>query len=105
MQFEGLKPDGFLLRTIDLEGRSAVVAGGNDQPGTMYAAYELLERLGIVFQLTGDIIPEQKTDLPLPALDVRREPRSNTAGCTAATAFAGTWAWQISARRLTSWPS
>ena len=66
------------MRTIDLDGRPAVVVGGNDEPGTMYAAYELLERLGIVFQLTDDIIPEQKTDLPLPALDVRREPRTQT---------------------------
>jgi hypothetical protein len=40
----------------------------------MYAAYELLERLGIVFQLTGDIIPQQKPDLAMPALDVRLEP-------------------------------
>jgi hypothetical protein len=51
-----------------------LLAGGNDQTGTMYAAYELLERLGIVFQLTGDIIPQQKPDLELPVLDVRMEP-------------------------------
>ena len=40
----------------------------------MYAAYEFLERLGIVFQLTNDIIPAKKADLPLPTLDVRVEP-------------------------------
>ena len=51
-----------------------LLAGGNDETGTMYAAYELLERLGIVFQLTNDIIPQQKPDLALPALDVRMEP-------------------------------
>jgi len=74
VRFAGLKPDGFILRTVELDGRLAVVAGGNDEAGTMYAGYELLERLGIVFQLTGDIIPEQKPYLPLPAVDVRMEP-------------------------------
>lgn len=70
----GLKPDGFLLKTVELAGRPALVAAGSDEPGTMYAAYELLERLGIVFQLTNDIIPQQKPDLALPSLDVRLEP-------------------------------
>ena len=40
----------------------------------MYAAYELLERLGVVFQLTGDIIPQHVADLKLPAMNVRMEP-------------------------------
>ena len=72
--FAGLKPEGFLLKTIEFRGRPALVVGGNDETGTMYGAYELLERLGIVFQLTDDIIPQQKLDLALPALDVRMEP-------------------------------
>jgi len=75
VRFAGLKPDGFVLKTAELDGRSAVLAGGNDEAATMYAAYELLERLGVVFQLTGDIIPQQKPDLALPALDVRLEPQ------------------------------
>ena len=74
LDFTGLKPDGFLLKTINLAGRPAVVVGGNDEAGTMYAAYEFLERLGIVFQLTNDIIPQQRPNLPLPSLDARVEP-------------------------------
>lgn len=74
VQFAGLKPDGFVLRTVQLDNGPAIVAGGNDEPGMMYAAYELLERLGIVFQLTNDIIPEKKPDLPMPDLEVRMEP-------------------------------
>ena len=72
--FAGLRPDGFLLRTIDFHGRPALVVGGNDETGTMYAAYELLERLGIVFQLTGDVIPQPKPNLALPELNLRIEP-------------------------------
>ncbi len=74
VQFAGLKPDGFVIRTTELDGQPAVMVGGNDEAGTMYACYELLERLGVVFQLTGDIIPQQQPDLLLPALDVRMEP-------------------------------
>jgi hypothetical protein len=74
VRFAGLKPDGLVLKTIELDGRTAVVAGGNEEAATMYAGYELLERLGIVFQLTNDIIPQQKPDLAMPALDVRLEP-------------------------------
>ena len=74
VSFDDLKPQGFVIKTIDLEGQPALLVGGNDEAATMYAAYELLERLGIVFQLTNDVIPERKPDLPLPILDLRTEP-------------------------------
>lgn len=74
LNFEGLKADGFILRTLRLEGRQALVAGGNEEAATMYAAYDLLERYGAEFLLTGEILPERKTDLELPELNVRGEP-------------------------------
>jgi hypothetical protein len=74
MRFAGLKQDGFVIQTVDLGGQPAIVAGGNDEASTMYAAYELLERLGVAFQLTGDIIPQRRPDLKLPAAAVRMEP-------------------------------
>jgi len=80
VNFSGLKPEGFVLKAVELKGRQALVAGGNDETGTMYAGYELLERLGIVFQITNDIIPEQKPNLALPALDVRMEPMAKYRG-------------------------
>ena len=80
VDFTGLKPEGFILKSIGLAGRQAVVVGGNDEASTMYAAYELLERLGVVFQLTGDIIPQQKADLELTALSVKMEPSTKYRG-------------------------
>ncbi len=71
--FEGLKKDDFLLRTVQLHGRPAVIVGGNDEASTMYAGYDFLERLGVVFLLSKDIIPERKTDLAVPDLDVRAQ--------------------------------
>ena len=70
-----LTADGaYLLKSVDLDGRGCVVVAGRDDTGTMHAAYELLERLGAVFQLTGDIIPERKATLELPELDVAAAP-------------------------------
>ncbi|PKO23894.1 MAG: hypothetical protein CVU38_01735 [Chloroflexi bacterium HGW-Chloroflexi-1] len=74
VSFAGLKSDGFVLQRTELGGVPVVLLGGNDEAATMYAAYEFLERLGIVFQLTNDIIPQQKPDLALPLLEVRMAP-------------------------------
>ena len=74
VEFAGLKKDGFLIQSLNLDGKPVVVVGGNDEASTMYAAYELLERLGVVFQLTNDIIPERKPDLMIPTINVRMEP-------------------------------
>jgi hypothetical protein len=69
-----LKPEGFLIRTGRLRNRAVVLVAGNDGISTMYAVYELVERLGVTFRLTGDIIPKPKDDLSIPPLDVRMEP-------------------------------
>jgi hypothetical protein len=74
VSFAGLEQDGFILQSGVLGGAPIVLAGGSDEASTMYAAYELLERLEAVFQLTGDIIPRRAPDLKLPALSVRMEP-------------------------------
>ena len=74
MNFSGLKPDGFLIKTGKLRNRAVVVVAGNDGASTMYGVYELIERLGVTFRLTGDIIPKPKDPLLIPSLDVRMEP-------------------------------
>ncbi len=74
VSFEGLKPEGYILRRISVEGQPALVVAGNDEAATMYAAYDLLERLGFVFLLTKDMLPEKRADVALPSLDERVEP-------------------------------
>ncbi len=78
--FAGLKPEGFIVQTVDVEGRPAVVIGGNDETATMYAAYEFLERLGLAFQITGDILPQRRAELKLPVASVRMEPALKNRG-------------------------
>jgi hypothetical protein len=71
----------FILRTVvDASRAEAVVCLGGGEAGTMYAVYELLERLGVVFQLTNDIFPEVKPDLSVPELSVRMEPHLELRG-------------------------
>jgi hypothetical protein len=72
-KFADLKPDGFLLWRVVVGKKRGYVAGGNDEAATMYAAYDLLERLGVTFLLAKDILPEKTADLKLPVENVRAE--------------------------------
>lgn len=80
----GLEAEGFLVRTIVSSGRTCVVCAGREETGTMYAVYELLERLGVVFQMSGTVIPEVRPDLEIPALDVAQSPEIKDRGYTLA---------------------
>lgn len=74
VNFNGLKPEGFVIKTGRWKNRQVVVVGGNDDAGALYGVYELIEQLGVTFQLSGDIIPAARPDLAIPALDLREEP-------------------------------
>lgn len=80
--FTALAPEGYLLRRVVIENRTALLCGGNDEAGDLYAVYALLEHLGLVFQLTGDVVPQRIPDLPLPDLDLRHEPALPHRGLT-----------------------
>ncbi len=80
VSFEGLKTDGFVLKTLSLEGRHALVVGGNDGASTMYAGYDLIEQYGAVFLLTGDILPAKQPNLQLREFNVRSEPAFSRRG-------------------------
>jgi hypothetical protein len=72
--FRGRRPpsDGFALQT---EGRTLYVVGG-DARGTLYGAYELLERLGVRWFMPtelGEDVPVART-VPLPELAVLQGP-------------------------------
>jgi len=74
LSVSNLKKEGFVLRTLTWKDHPAVVVAGADDAGTLYGAYELLERLGVTFRLTGDILPARQPTLVLPEMDLRREP-------------------------------
>ena len=78
--FTGLKPEGFIIKAGGFKGRPAVVLGGNDDVSGMYAAYELIERLGVTFTLTGEAVPNVRSDLSVPATDIRMDPAFSRRG-------------------------
>ncbi len=82
-----LKKEGFVLQTVAVSGHRAALIAGKDDAGTLYGAYELLERLGITFRLTGDIVPARTNWLAVPELNVRKEPAFARRGFLHTTAF------------------
>ncbi|MEW5979320.1 MAG: hypothetical protein AB1898_26295 [Acidobacteriota bacterium] len=68
-----LTTDGFVLWKGKVTGRNCLIVGGNDEASTMYAVYDLLERLGVTFLLNRDVLPEEIADLQLPEVNVRVE--------------------------------
>jgi hypothetical protein len=67
---EGLGTDGFILKSVD----GALLIAGGEQRGTMYGAFDLLERLGVRWwSVAVTDVPDKKT-LTLPPLDSRQVP-------------------------------
>ena len=63
-----LGEDDFILKSISLDGKKMMVIAGGSETSASYGVFELLERLGFRFLVTGDIYPED-TDLKIPHLD------------------------------------
>ena len=83
-----LQAEGYALKTLSWKGQPAVVVAGADDAGALYGTYELLEQLGIVFRLTGDVVPEQRPDLVVPRLDIKKSPAFRRRGFLFAANFA-----------------
>jgi len=74
LNLDTLKAGGFVIKTGRVKDHPAVVIGGQDGFSTMYGVYDLVERLGVTFLLTGDVVPKPRASLSIPGLDVRKEP-------------------------------
>ena len=74
LSFAGLKPEGFVIKAGRLGNHSALIVGGNDDISTLYGVYDLIEQLGVTFQLNRDFIPALQLDLSVPGLSLRKEP-------------------------------
>lgn len=71
VSLKDLGTDGFLLKTV---GNSLLVAGG-EKRGTLYAAFELLEKLGVRWWAVGATQVPHKPDLTVSPLDERQIPK------------------------------
>ncbi|MFM1550429.1 MAG: hypothetical protein ACKJSG_13585, partial [Lentisphaeria bacterium] len=66
-----LSGQGHLLRRLD--ENTMLLAGGSDA-ATAWAVYDLLERCGVRFLLSGDVLPKQSDEFRLPDVDATLEP-------------------------------
>ncbi|MDB4717637.1 hypothetical protein OAG11_02055 [Verrucomicrobia bacterium] len=60
---------GYLLKSINKNGRNVLVITGADTATTLTAAYRFAELIGCYFNLAGDVIPDQKLAYPLDISD------------------------------------
>ena len=71
---ESLEKEEFLLKSHkSAEGKSILIAGGDDQ-GVLYGVYQFLEEQGIWFDLSGDIIPDEKRSCDFAEIDKTGKP-------------------------------
>jgi hypothetical protein len=71
---EGLATEQYVLKTLAQDGRPVLLIVGGDPIGTLYGAYRFAEHLGVRFYMHGDVVPDQRVALELPALDETRKP-------------------------------
>jgi len=71
--FPELSDQGILLRRTEFMGSPALIVGGGSPKATLWAVYDLVERWGVRFLLSGDVLPERPGEL-LPGIDMAAEP-------------------------------
>ena len=69
-----LSDQGFVLRKTRCMGKPAMVIIGGSPAATMWGVYELVERYGVRYLLSGDVFPAKQRDFHLPEIDRIFEP-------------------------------
>jgi hypothetical protein len=72
--FPPLSDQGFLLRKTNFNDKPALLILGGSPRATMWGVYEFVERCGVRYLLTGDVLPEKQLAFSLPEIDRTFEP-------------------------------
>ncbi|MBD3175904.1 MAG: hypothetical protein GF320_12035, partial [Armatimonadia bacterium] len=70
----GLPEQGYRLHTSGPVGRRSLEIVGGSPVGVLYGAYAFAAELGVEFFLHGDVVPDDRTSLVLPTLDIESSP-------------------------------
>ena len=71
---KALRPEEYLLRTVNsVSGRRILIVGGDDT-GLLYGAYRFCELIGVRFYLHGDVVPDRRLAGDLPAVNESGHP-------------------------------
>lgn len=71
---------GFLIKSVEQQGRTVLVITGADPDATLHGAYRFAEHLGVGFGLEGDIIPDGHIPLDISGHDEVAVPLLETRG-------------------------
>ena len=77
---EQLSAEQYLMKSVTQGDRTVLLLVGGDDVGTLYAAYQFAEQLGVRFYLHGDVIPDQQVPLKLTDVDQAGQPLFKTRG-------------------------
>ncbi len=69
-----LSDQGFLLRRTSLMNKPTMMIVGGSPTATMWGMYDLVERYGVTYLLSGDVLPEKQQSFFLPDIDRAFEP-------------------------------
>lgn len=73
LKTDSLAADGFVLKTIRTSPDVLLIAGAQGR-GVLFGVYDLLERWGMRFLLSGEVVPPKPEPLSLSGFDQRTEP-------------------------------
>jgi hypothetical protein len=62
-------PDAYRLKTVTLGRRKHVAVAAGDGPGILYGTYAFVRKLGVRFDLDGDVVPDERISFVPPDID------------------------------------
>ncbi len=71
-----LKQDDFLIKKLQWKGSNFIAVLGMSDIAVLYGCYALLEKMGWVFQISKDVLPEKTDGVPWPDIDMRFQARA-----------------------------
>jgi hypothetical protein len=93
---DGLKKDGFVLWRTRSGAHELLIAGGNGDAATLYAVYDLIERLGVTFLITKDVLPEPARELRVADLQLKVETPFPRRGLLISNIYPNRGIWHLS---------
>jgi len=75
-----LSTEQFRLKTATINGYKVLRIEGGSDLATLYGAYRFAEKLGVRFELEGDVVPDARIRFALPDLDETNAPLFDTRG-------------------------
>ena len=65
-----LLKDDFIIRRADFDEHRVLIITGQTERAVMYGVFEFFEKLGCLFLISRDVLPETNSHLAIPSLDV-----------------------------------